>query len=71
MRRTMIITLGAAVILGGCAQLKRESSAPTCDGTHRRPANAHGSVLTPADAQPVAIGPAAAATNPSFARCNG
>ena len=52
MRRTMIITLGAAVFLGGCAQLKRESSAPTCDGTHRRPANAHGSVLTPADAQP-------------------
>ena len=71
MRRTMIVTLGAAVVLSGCAQLKRESSAPTCDGKHRRPANAHGSVLTPADAQPVAIGPAAAVTNPSFARCNG
>ena len=71
MRRTIIVILGAAVALSGCAQLKREASAPICDGKHRRPANAHGSVLTPAEAQPVAIGPAAAAASLSFARCNG
>lgn len=70
MRRTIIISLGIAAILSGCAQLKREPSTPICDGKHRRPANPHGSVLTPTDGHPEPVGPSAAVTNSSFVRCD-
>ena len=70
MRRTIIIFLGVAAVLSGCAQLKREPSAPICDGKHRRPANVHGSVLMPTEGGPEPIGPSAAAANLFFARCD-
>ncbi|MBA4807705.1 hypothetical protein [Brevundimonas sp.] len=34
------------VLLGGCAH-RSDPALPTCDGSARRPANPHGSVLAP------------------------
>lgn len=39
----------AACALGGCASLSGPDL-PNCDGTARRPANPHGSVLSPTPA---------------------
>ena len=45
--RAAALIAAAAMALGGCATLGKET-APVCDGKHRRPANLSGSVLDPA-----------------------
>ena len=58
--------LGACA-LGGCASLPGPDL-PTCDGTARRPANPHGSVLSPTRAtSPLAV----AATEPGPGQAGG
>ena len=39
-----VLAVAAAVLVTGCASTKAEKPA-VCDGKHRRPANAYGSVL--------------------------
>lgn len=41
-----LILMLACAALGGCAGLSRPDL-PTCDGSARRPANPHGSILVP------------------------
>lgn len=41
-----LILMLACAVLGGCAGLSHPDL-PTCDGSARRPANPHGSILTP------------------------
>ena len=53
---TLVCTLGVC-LLGSCASLPGPDL-PTCDGRSRRPANPHGSVLSPAPAPPAATAPA-------------
>ena len=45
------LLLAALLILGGCAH-RGDSPLPTCDGSSRRPANPHGSVLAPESGRP-------------------
>ncbi len=52
-----------ACVLSGCAALTGPDL-PTCDGTARRPANAHGSILSPEPA-PTAAAAVSARTPPS------
>ena len=40
------LLLAGLILLGACAH-QDDPALPTCDGTARRPANPHGSVLTP------------------------
>jgi hypothetical protein len=40
------LLLAGLILLGACAH-RGDPALPTCDGTARRPANPHGSVLTP------------------------
>lgn len=57
----------ACAALGGCAGLSRPDL-PTCDGSARRPANPHGSILTPST--PAAIStPAPVPSSPSTGGC--
>jgi len=49
---SLVCALGACV-LGSCASLPGPDL-PTCDGKARRPANPHGSVLSPVPAPPAA-----------------
>lgn len=60
--RSMVLTLAAAVALGGCSTF-RTTEPPVCDGRHRRPANLYGSVLDPAPT-PDASEPTPAAETP-------
>lgn len=53
-----LILMLACAVLGACAGLSRPDL-PTCDGSARRPANPHGSILTPA-APPATSTPAPA-----------
>lgn len=57
----------SACALGGCASLSGPDL-PTCDGTARRPANPHGSVLSP---DPTTSPEAAAATEAEPAQTGG
>lgn len=45
--RLIFLLAGVALALGGCALFDKDA-APVCDGKDRRPANAHGSVLSAA-----------------------
>jgi hypothetical protein len=45
-----LMLLAAAIALTGCAH--RGASLPGCEGSARRPANPHGSVLAPATTPP-------------------
>lgn len=68
--RQAIIGFAVAALLGGCAHFKKEDAPPVCDGKHRRPANAMGSVLTAPGASSIpekvsAVSPA----HTSFVRC--
>ena len=40
------LLLAGLILLGACAH-RGDPALPTCDGSARRPANPHGSVLTP------------------------
>lgn len=42
----LVLLAVAAQSLGACASLT-SNDPPICDGRHRRPANAYGSILTP------------------------
>lgn len=44
-----LILVAGVLALAGCAH--RDPALPTCDGSARRPANPHGSVLTPTPAR--------------------
>lgn len=60
-----LILMLACAVLGGCAGLHPDL--PVCDGTARRPANPHGSILMspPAPASPAPpTGSPAAPTSP-------
>lgn len=57
------LCLLGACALGGCASLPGPDL-PTCDGTARRPANPHGSILSPEPA-PMAAAAVGARTPPS------
>lgn len=45
-----LMLLAASIALTGCAH--RDPALPGCDGSARRPANPHGSVLAPATTAP-------------------
>ncbi|GLK47737.1 hypothetical protein GCM10017620_07100 [Brevundimonas intermedia] len=45
------LLLASLLLLGACAH-RGDPALPTCDGSARRPANPHGSVLTPAAERP-------------------
>lgn len=60
--RPLVILLTFGLALAGCAATGRDKLA-VCDGKHRRPANVHGSVLTPT---PEAPPPAAQAPKPNI-----
>ncbi|MGE5564985.1 MAG: hypothetical protein ACM3YN_02350 [Parcubacteria group bacterium] len=64
--RTLFLILGVSVALGGCSILPKDD-APVCNGKHRRPANANGSVLMPAPAKPTQLSAAPAALHGSCA----
>lgn len=57
--RTLIFIVAISVALGGCSILRKEGT-PVCDGKHRRPANANGSVLMPAPMKPTQLSAAPA-----------
>lgn len=59
-----LIPLAGLLLLGGCAH-DRGALLPTCDGSARRPANPHGSVLSPPASPPVAEPPSAPVTTPN------
>ncbi|MEN5146540.1 hypothetical protein [Brevundimonas diminuta] len=61
------LLLFAVFTLSGCASPYR-LDLPTCDGTARRPANPHGSVLSPA---PTAAAQAATPTKAAPAQTGG
>lgn len=55
-----VLVLLSALSLAACSTLSQQQ-APVCDGKQRRPANPHGSVLTPSQAsKPAAISSAPA-----------
>jgi len=58
----------AACVLGGCASLS-VPDLPVCDGRARRPANPHGSILSPDTAMPSRVTPAAPAENTATGGC--
>jgi len=68
MIRSMVLILGAALALCGCATSAADKPA-VCDGKHRRPANLYGSVLDPASAPKAPAAPAAAGAGASFPSC--
>jgi hypothetical protein len=53
--------LAGLMLLGACAH-RGDPALPTCDGSARRPANPHGSVLAPHTASPQAEAAADAET---------
>ena len=53
------LLLAGLLLLAACAH-RGDIALPTCDGSARRPANPHGSVLAP-QAQPQPVGAAAEA----------
>lgn len=57
--RTLIPIICVSVALGGCSILRKDDT-PVCDGKHRRPANANGSVLMPAPVKPTQLSAAPA-----------
>jgi hypothetical protein len=71
-RLALILTLALAT--SACASTKADKP-PVCDGKNRRPANPHGSVLSPAAtppaAQPAAAPKAAAGPQSSLGRSQG
>lgn len=62
------LILLACAALGGCAGLSRPDL-PTCDGSARRPANPHGSILTPPTATAAASAPPPASASSSAGGC--
>lgn len=57
-----------ACLLSSCASLSAPAL-PTCDGASRRPANSHGSVLSPAPATPPPTAATAEAEAPRTGGC--
>ena len=55
------LLLAGLMLLGACAH-QGDPALPTCDGSARRPANPHGSVLAPEAAPPSAEAAADAGT---------
>lgn len=58
------LLLAGLMLLGACAH-RGDPALPTCDGSDRRPANPHGSVLAP-EAEPL---PAQAAADAGTGGC--
>jgi hypothetical protein len=58
-----LFVIAGLLLTAGCAH--REGALPTCDGSDRRPANPHGSVLAGAPMSP----PAAAAPETGMGGC--
>ena len=56
------ILLAGLMLLGACAH-RGDPALPTCDGSARRPANPHGSVLAPQAPRPAAPAADAAANS--------
>ena len=57
------LLLAGLILLGACAH-RGDPALPTCDGSARRPANPHGSVLLPA-APPAPEQPVGPAVDPA------
>ena len=62
------LLLAGLMLLAGCAH-RGDPALPACDGSDRRPANPHGSVLSPQAAPQPAAPAAGAAVNPGAGGC--
>jgi len=65
-RPTLFLCLVLA--LGGCSILNKDDP-PVCNGKHRRPANAHGSVLNGPPPAPSSAAPKLSSASAFFASC--